>query len=160
MKPLCIVLSCLLALSLSACGGASSAPAASQAPAASSALEESPAPAPAESASSAAPERAVALELVQQDSGAQAGYEPRVTLYEDGGFSFYAAFYDGSATITGTYAQADGGYVLSPADTTAQGVAGSDVGEMTLSPCQGGYAYGGGQLGLTFDGAVFAPGAN
>ena len=47
--------------------------------------------------------------------------------------------------------------MLTPTDSTAQGVAGSDVGEMGLTPSGEGYTYSGGQLGLTFDGAAFLP---
>ena len=97
------------------------------------------------------------LVLVQQESGAEAGYEPTITLYPDGTFALAAAFYDGTAQITGTYVSQDGGYVLTPTDSTAQGVAGSDVGEMGLTPSGEGYTYSGGQLGLTFDGASFLP---
>ena len=34
--------------------------------------------------------------------------------------------------------------------------AGSELGEMVLAPVQEGWAYSGGQLGITYDGAVFA----
>ena len=37
------------------------------------------------------------------------------------------------------------------------GTAGSDVGEITLTPSGSGFAYSGGQLGATYDGAVFLP---
>ena len=47
--------------------------------------------------------------------------------------------------------------VIRASSGTAQGVAGSDVGEMRLSPSGEGYTYSGGQLGLTFDGASFLP---
>lgn len=107
-----------------------------------------------ESASSAAEG---ALVLTQQDSGAEAGYEPTITLYPDGTFALFASFYDGSVTISGTYAQEGDGYVLTPTDSTAQGTAGSDVGEITLTPSGSGFAYSGGQLGATYDGAVFLP---
>ena len=96
------------------------------------------------------------LVLTQQDSGAEAGYEPAFTLYPDGTFELFASFYDGTATITGTYVQQDGSYVLTPRESTAQGVAGSELGEMVLAPVQEGWAYSGGQLGITYDGAVFA----
>ncbi len=98
--------------------------------------------------------------LTQQDSGAETGYEPTFTLYSDGTFELFATFYDGTATITGTYVQQDGGYALTPEESTAQGVMGSDVGDMTLSPDGEGYAYSGGQLGLIYDGAVFLPSQN
>ena len=111
-------------------------------------------PSQGESASSAAEG---ALALTQQDSGAEAGYEPTITLYPDGTFALFASFYDGSVTISGTYAQEGDGYVLTPTDSTAQGTAGSDVGEITLTPSGGGFAYSGGQLGATYDGAVFLP---
>lgn len=111
-------------------------------------------PSQGESASSAAEG---ALVLTQQDSGAEAGYEPTITLYPDGTFTLFASFYDGSVTISGTYAQEGDGYVLTPTDSTAQGTAGSDVGEITLTPSGGGFAYSGGQLGATYDGAVFLP---
>ena len=111
-------------------------------------------PSQGESASSAAEG---ALVLTQQDSGAEAGYEPTITLYPDGTFALFASFYDGSVTISGTYAQEGDGYVLTPTDSTAQGTAGSDVGEITLTPSGGGFAYSGGQLGATYDGAVFLP---
>lgn len=111
-------------------------------------------PSQGESASSAAEG---ALVLTQQDSGAEAGYEPTITLYPDGTFALFASFYDGSVTISGTYAQEGDGYVLIPTDSTAQGTAGSDVGEITLTPSGGGFAYSGGQLGATYDGAVFLP---
>ena len=84
-------------------------------------------------------------------------YEPTITLYPDGTFALFASFYDGSVTISGTYAQEGDGYVLTPTDSTAQGTAGSDVGEITLTPSGGGFAYSGGQLGATYDGAVFLP---
>ena len=58
--------------------------------------------------------------LTQQDSGAEAGYEPTITLYPDGTFALFASFYDGSVTISGTYAQEGDGYVLTPTDSTAQ----------------------------------------
>ena len=48
-------------------------------------------------------------------------------------------------------------YVLTPGESTAQGVVGSDVGQMTLTAGEEGYAYSGGQLGLTYYGAVFSP---
>lgn len=111
-------------------------------------------PSQGESASSAAEG---ALVLTQQDSGAEAGYEPTITLYPDGTFALFASFYDGSVTISGTYAQEGDGYVLTPTDSTAQGTAGSNVGEITLTPSGGGFAYSGGQLGATYDGAVFLP---
>lgn len=111
-------------------------------------------PSQGESASSAAEG---ALVLTQQDSGAEAGYEPTITLYPDGTFALFASFYDGSVTISGTYAQEGDGYVLTPTDSTAQGTAGSDVGEITLTPSGSGFAYSGGQLGATYDGAVFLP---
>ena len=158
-----------LALALAACGGenptagAESQPSLVSSQAESSQQESSgqatPQPRPAEpsqgeSASSAAEE---ALVLTQQDSGAEAGYEPTITLYPDGTFALFASFYDGSVTISGTYAQEGDGYVLTPTDSTAQGTAGSDVGEITLTPSGGGFAYSGGQLGATYDGAVFLP---
>ena len=111
-------------------------------------------PSQGESASSAAEG---ALVLTQQDSGAEAGYEPTITLYPDGTFTLFASFYDGSVTISGTYAQEGDGYVLTPTDSTAQGTAGSDVGEITLTPSGGGFAYSGGQLGATYAGAVRLP---
>ena len=79
------------------------------------------------------------------------------SLYQDGSFQLAATFYDGTALITGTYTQEEGVYVLAPTESTSQGVAGSDVGEMRLSPSGEGYTYSGGQLGLTFDGASFLP---
>ena len=158
-----------LALALAACGGANppagteSQPSlvSSQAESAQqeSAQQATPQPRQAEpsqgeSASSAAEG---ALVLTQQDSGAEAGYEPTITLYPDGTFALFASFYDGSVTISGTYAQEGDSYVLTPTDSTAQGTAGSDVGEITLTPSGGGFAYSGGQLGATYDRAVFLP---
>lgn len=158
-----------LALALTACGGANPTAGAESQPslvssqAESSQQERSPQatpqprqaePSQGESASSAAEG---ALVLTQQDSGAEAGYEPTITLYPDGTFALFASFYDGSVTISGTYAQEGDGYVLTPTDSTAQGTAGSDVGEITLTPSGGGFAYSGGQLGATYDGAVFLP---
>ena len=98
-----------------------------------------------------------AVVLVQQDSGAEAGYEPTFTLNSDGTFSLFVAFYDGTATITGTYTAQDNGYVLTPEESTAQGVMGSEAGEMTLTQEGAGYTYSGSQLGLIYDGAVFLP---
>lgn len=158
-----------LALALAACGeanptaGAESQPSLVSSQAESSQQESSQQatpqprqaePSQGESASSAAEG---ALVLTQQDSGAEAGYEPTITLYPDGTFTLFASFYDGSVTISGTYAQEGDGYVLIPTDSTAQGTAGSDVGEITLTPSGGGFAYSGGQLGATYDGAVFLP---
>lgn len=158
-----------LALALAACGGANPTAGAESQPslvssqAESSQQESSPQatpqprqaePSQGESASSAAEG---ALVLTQQDSGAEAGYEPTITLYPDGTFALFASFYDGSVTISGTYAQEGDGYVLTPTDSTAQGTAGSDVGEITLTPSGSGFAYSGGQLGATYDGAVFLP---
>lgn len=158
-----------LALALAACGGANptagteSQPSLVSSQAESSQQESSgqatpqprqAEPSQGESASSAAEG---ALVLTQQDSGAEAGYEPTITLYPDGTFTLFASFYDGSVTISGTYAQEGDGYVLTPTDSTAQGTAGSDVGEITLTPSGGGFAYSGGQLGATYDGAVFLP---
>lgn len=158
-----------LALALAACGGenptagAESQPSLVSSQAESSQQESSgqatpqprqAEPSQGESASSAAEG---ALVLTQQDSGAEAGYEPTITLYPDGTFALFASFYDGSETISGTYAQEGDGYVLTPTDSTAQGTAGSDVGEITLTPSGGGFAYSGGQLGATYDGAVFLP---
>lgn len=159
-----------LALALTACGGANptagteSQPSLGSSQAESSQQESSQQaatpqprqaePSQGESASSAAEG---ALVLTQQDSGAEAGYEPTITLYPDGTFALFASFYDGSVTISGTYAQEGDGYVLTPTDSTAQGTAGSDVGEITLTPSGGGFAYSGGQLGATYDGAVFLP---
>ena len=140
-----------LALALAACGGANPTAGAESQPSLVSSQAES---SQQESASSAAEG---ALVLTQQDSGAEAGYEPTITLYPDGTFALFASFYDGSATISGTYAQEGDGYVLTPTDSTAQGTAGSDVGEITLTPSGGGFAYSGGQLGATYDGAVFLP---
>ena len=91
------------------------------------------------------------------ENGAEAGYEPTFTLYPEGTFELSATFYDGTATITGTYVEEGDGYVLTPGESTAQGVVGSDVGQMTLTAGEEGYAYSGGQLGLTFDGASFLP---
>ena len=158
-----------LALALAACGGenptagAESQPSLVSSQAESSQQESSPQatpqprqaePSQGESASSAAEG---ALVLTQQDSGAEAGYEPTITLYPDGTFALFASFYDGSVTISGTYAQEGDGYILTPTDSTAQGTAGSDVGEITLTPSGSGFAYSGGQLGATYDGAVFLP---
>lgn len=158
-----------LALALAACGGANPTAGTESQPSlvssqAESAQQESSGqatpqprqaePSQGESASSAAEG---ALVLTQQDSGAEAGYEPTITLYPDGTFALFASFYDGSVTISGTYAQEGDGYVLTPTDSTAQGTAGSDVGEITLTPSGGGFAYSGGQLGATYDGAVFLP---
>lgn len=158
-----------LALALAACGGANPTSGTESQPSlvssqAESAQQESAQqatpqprqaePSQGESASSAAEG---ALVLTQQDSGAEAGYEPTITLYPDGTFALFASFYDGSVTISGTYAQEGDGYVLTPTDSTAQGTAGSDVGEITLTPSGGGFAYSGGQLGATYDGAVFLP---
>ena len=158
-----------LALALAACGGANptagteSQPSLVSSQAESSQQESSgqatpqprqAEPSQGESASSAAEG---ALVLTQQDSGAEAGYESTITLYPDGTFALFASFYDGSVTISGTYAQEGDGYVLTPTDSTAQGTAGSDVGEITLTPSGGGFAYSGGQLGATYDGAVFLP---
>lgn len=158
-----------LALALAACGGANPTAGAESQPSlvssqAESSQQESSGqatpqprqaePSQGESASSAAEG---ALVLTQQDSGAEAGYEPTITLYPDGTFALFASFYDGSVTISGTYAQEGDGYVLTPTDSTAQGTAGSDVGEITLTPSGGGFAYSGGQLGATYDGAVFLP---
>lgn len=158
-----------LALALTACGGANPTAGAESQPSlvssqAESAQQESAQqatpqprqaePSQGESASSAAEG---ALVLTQQDSGAEAGYEPTITLYPDGTFALFASFYDGSVTISGTYAQEGDGYVLTPTDSTAQGTAGSDVGEITLTPSGSGFAYSGGQLGATYDGAVFLP---
>lgn len=160
---------CLLGLCLSACGGQDEVPSAAPqsqeseaAPPQSQSLpEESPASeAPASSGAQSEREQSAqeaVLVLVQQDSGAEAGYEPTLTLYQDGSFQLAATFYDGTALITGTYTQEEGAYVLAPTESTAQGVAGSDVGEMRLSPSGEGYTYSGGQLGLTFDGASFLP---
>ena len=164
-----LLCACLLGLCLSACGGQDGTPSAapqsqeSQAalPQSQSLPEESPASeAPASSGAQSEGEQSAqeaALVLVQQDSGAEAGYEPTITLYPDGTFALFASFYDGSVTISGTYAQEGDGYVLTPTDSTAQGTAGSDVGEITLTPSGGGFAYSGGQLGATYDGAVFLP---
>lgn len=158
-----------LALALAACGGENPTAGAESQPSlvssqAESAQQESAQqatpqprqaePSQGESASSAAEG---ALVLTQQDSGAEAGYEPTITLYPDGTFALFASFYDGSVTISGTYAQEGDGYVLTPTDSTAQGTAGSDVGEITLTPSGSGFAYSGGQLGATYDGAVFLP---
>ena len=159
-----------LALALAACGGANPTAGAESQPSlvssqADSSQQESSVqaaspqprqaePSQGESASSAAEG---ALVLTQQDSGAEAGYEPTITLYPDGTFALFASFYDGSVTISGTYAQEGDGYVLTPTDSTAQGTAGSDVGEITLTPSGSGFAYSGGQLGATYDGAVFLP---
>lgn len=158
-----------LALALAACGGENPTAGAESQPSLVSSQGESAQqessqqatpqprqaePSQGESASSAAEG---ALVLTQQDSGAEAGYEPTITLYPDGTFTLFASFYDGSVTISGTYAQEGDGYVLTPTDSTAQGTAGSDVGEITLTPSGGGFAYSGGQLGATYDGAVFLP---
>lgn len=158
-----------LALALTACGGENPTAGAESQPSLVSSQAESSQqesaqqatpqprqaePSQGESASSAAEG---ALVLTQQDSGAEAGYEPTITLYPDGTFALFASFYDGSVTISGTYAQEGDGYVLTPTDSTAQGTAGSDVGEITLTPSGGGFAYSGGQLGATYDGAVFLP---
>lgn len=154
-----------LALALAACGGANPTAGAESQPSLLSSQAESSVqaathqprqaePSQGESASSAAEG---ALVLTQQDSGAEAGYEPTITLYPDGTFALFASFYDGSVTISGTYAQEGDGYVLTPTDSTAQGTAGSDVGEITLTPSGSGFAYSGGQLGATYDGAVFLP---
>lgn len=154
-----------LALALAACGGANPTAGAESQPSLVSSQAESSQqvatpqprqaePSQGESASSAAEG---ALVLTQQDSGAEAGYEPTITLYPDGTFALFASFYDGSVTISGTYAQEGDSYVLTPTDSTAQGTAGSDVGEITLTPSGGGFAYSGGQLGATYDGAVFLP---
>lgn len=148
-----------LALALAACGGANPTAGAESQPSLVSSQAATPQPRQAEpsqgeSASSAAEG---ALVLTQQDSGAEAGYEPTITLYPDGTFALFASFYDGSVTISGTYAQEGDGYVLTPTDSTAQGTAGSDVGEITLTPSGSGFAYSGGQLGATYDGAVFLP---
>lgn len=154
-----------LALALAACGGENptagteSQPSLVSSQAESSQQAATPQPRQAESSQGESASSAAegALVLTQQDSGAEAGYEPTITLYPDGTFALFASFYDGSVTISGTYAQEGDGYVLTPTDSTAQGTAGSDVGEITLTPSGGGFAYSGGQLGATYDGAVFLP---
>ena len=92
-------------------------------------------------------------------AGFRGGSGLRAHLYPvpGGTFELSATFYDGTATITGTYVEEGDSYVLTPGESTAQGVVGSDVGQMTLTAGEEGYAYSGGQLGLTYDGAVFSP---
>lgn len=166
------LLALILALGLAACGSQQEDPVSQESSiSVSSAQEESsqpalePEPREAEepsqsqaeaSLSSQEPEES-ALVLVQEDSGAEPGAEPTVTLYPDGTFALTAFFYDGTASITGTYVQQGEGYVLTPLESTAQGTEGSDVGEIILTPQDGGFAYGGEQLGVTYDGAVFQP---
>ena len=74
----------------------------------------------------------------------------------------YGLLLDGKPTthqfmVTEVYVPEGDGHVLTPTDSTAQGTAGSDVGEITLTPSGSGFAYSGGQLGATYDGAVFLP---
>lgn len=161
----------LLCGALAACGGQEEPSGAESLISAASAQEESSQPGlqpePRAAEESSAGEEAVeespqeeapgALVLIQKDSGAEAGYEPTFTLYPEGTFELSATFYDGTATITGTYVEEGDSYVLTPGESTAQGVVGSDVGQMTLTAGEEGYAYSGGQLGLTYDGAVFSP---
>ncbi len=161
----------MVTLALTACGapgqGGSSSPVESQAapsvsPVESSQPEQEPESSVAARSSVESQEGEVessqeALVLVQEDSGAEAGYEPTFTLAEDGTFELFVSFYDGTATITGTYTEQGGSYLLTPHESTAQGAMGSDVGEMTLTPEGEGYVYSGGQLGVIFDGAVFMP---
>ena len=144
----------LLCGALTACGGQEEPSGAESPISVASAQEESAQPdlqpEPRAAEESSAGEEAVeegpqeeapgALVLIQKDSGAEAGYEPTFTLYPEG-----------------TYVEEGDSYVLTPGESTAQGVVGSDVGQMTLTAGEEGYAYSGGQLGLTYDGAVFSP---
>lgn len=164
----CFLFGMMLLMGMAACGGQEETSSTVESQAAVSTLEEESsqpvlrpeprtmeAPPVEEGDTAVADGQETVLELSQQESGAEAGYEPRVTLYADGTFEMFASFYDGAATISGNYTQEGDGYVLTPTESTAQGVMGSDVGEMTFSPEEQGYAYSGDQLGLTYDGAVF-----
>lgn len=162
---LCVLLVCG---SLAACGGQGEPSLVESAVSVSAAQEDSSqpplkpeprteeAPSQSQDTDEAAQAREEAVVLTQQDSGAEAGYEPTFTLYPDGTFELFASFYDGSATITGTYVQQDGAYVLTPVETTAQGAMGSGLEKMTLTPAGENWTYVGEQLGITYDGAVFA----
>ena len=94
--------------------------------------------------------------FVQKNSGAEEGYEPTIRLLENGSFEFSLYLYDGTAFLSGTYAEEGEDYVLTPTESTAQGFAASDVGEIRLSKTEGGVTYSGEQLGVTADGAEFA----
>lgn len=171
MKRRILVLCCglAMALTLTACGGTqgnTSSAGESQAVETSSQVESSqpqlkPEPRTAEipqesqQEESASTGAAEVLALVQEESGAEAGYEPRITLFEDGTFQFFVCYYDGTSTVSGTYVENGGAYVLTPTGDTAQGTGASGAGEMELTPSGEGYVYSGEQRGLTCDGAVF-----
>lgn len=112
----------MVTLALTACGaqgqGESSSAVESQASESVSQAESSqpelkPEPRTMDEASEESQEREVessqeSLVLVQEDSGAEAGYEPTFTLSDDGTFELFVSFYDGTATITGTYTEQGG----------------------------------------------------
>ena len=93
--------------------------------------------------------------FVQKDSGAEEGYEPTIRLLENGNFELSLYLYDGTAILSGTYAEEGDGYVLTPAESTAQGFMASGAGEIRLTKTEGGVVYSGEQLGVTVDGAEF-----
>ena len=119
-----LLCACLLGLCLSACGGQDGVPSAAPqsqeseaAPPQSQSLpEESPASeAPASSGAQSEGEQSsqeAVLVLVQQDSGAEAGYEPTLTLYQDGSFQLAATFFFNDTATTEIYTQEGGAYVL------------------------------------------------
>ena len=94
--------------------------------------------------------------FVQQDSGAEEGYEPTVRLLEGGRFEFTAYCYDGMVYFHGTYREEGSEYVLTVEDNSApEGAVGSDVEEIRMAVTESGLTYTGEQLGVTQEGSLF-----
>ena len=162
----------LLAASLTACGspagepgssgptsgGESSAVGESSAPAESSALVSGSTSLP--GVTGPGPQLMEMKVFVQKDSGAEEGYEPTVRLLENGNFEFSLYLYDGTAFLSGTYAEEGDSYALTVTESSAQGFAASDVGEIRLTKTETGVTYSGEQIGVTCDGAEFAAADN
>lgn len=146
--------SLLLAASLTACAP-SAQPSESSYPSLSAASAPVQSREPVASAHNLGPQVMEMEIFVQLNSGAEEGYEPTIRLLENGNFEFATYHYDGVVILSGTYEAIEGGYRLSPQETQAQGVMGSNLEEFTLELTDSGVIYNGPEQGVTPTGAQF-----
>lgn len=131
-------------LSSPAASSAVSAPVSSSAPSSDAKLQTGPGP------------QVVEIQgFMQENSGAEAGYEPTIRLMENGSFEFSVFLYDGISLVSGSYEDIEGEYVLTCTQSSSTGMAASDLGEIRLEKTDTGVIYHGVQAGVTGDGAVF-----
>lgn len=155
MKRYCILLgSLLLVASLTACAPSNS-PSESSYPSLSAASAPVQTQEPVPSVHNLGPQAMEMEVFVQPNSGAEEGYEPTIRLLENGSFEFASYHYDGVVILSGTYEPIEGGYRLTPQETQAQGVMGSNLEEFTLELADSGVIYNGPEQGVTPTGAEF-----